>query len=429
MEISEATSQQKTPVVVIVGGGFGGLSAAQALKKAPVKVILIDRANHHLFQPLLYQVATAALSPGQIGFPIRDILRSHRNSSVILGEVTGVDAANHTVIVDSPDHPTMKVSYDYLVIATGARHSYFGHDQYEKFAPGLKTLADAVAIRNRILLSFEKAEVEPDPVRQRELLTFVLIGAGPTGVELASAIANLSRSRMKHEFRRIDSASARIVLIDMANRPLGPFAPDLSEEARQRLLQLGVELRLGHGIDTIDENGVVLAGERITCHAIFWTAGVAPSPAGKWLGAETDRAGRVRVGADLTVQDHSQIFVIGDTASCDQHGAPLPGVAQVAMQQGRYVGKLIQLRISGGAPLAPFRYFDKGNLAVVGKGFAVLQSGKVHLSGRLAWCIWAFVHLEFLGQASQRASVLLQWLWTYTSGQRGSQIIVRHRCD
>jgi NADH dehydrogenase len=420
---------QNTPVVAIVGGGFGGLAAARALKNAPVKVILIDRTNHHLFQPLLYQVATSVLSPGQIGSPIRGILRNSDNTTVILGNVTGIESGARAVVVDTEDRKGVRVTYDYLILATGVQHSYFGHDEFAKYAPGLKTLADAVALRNKILQAFEAAEAEEDPKLHKELLTFVLVGAGPTGVEMSSAIAVMVQSTLKREFRRVDPTSARIVLVDMASRPLGNFAPELSAAALSRLTELGVEVRLGHGVDSIDDQGVVVAGERIASKTVIWTAGVAPSPAGKWLNAETDRAGRVRVRGDLTIQDYAEIFVIGDTASLDQDGKPLPGVAQVAMQQGHYAGKLIERRVTGKSEPDPFRYFDKGNLAVVGKGFAVLQSGKVKLSGLLAWLVWAAVHLQFLAQSSLRVSVFVQWVWTYFTGQRGSRLIVKHRCD
>jgi NADH dehydrogenase len=420
---------QHIPVVVIVGGGFGGLAAARALKKAPVKVILIDRTNHHLFQPLLYQVATAVLGPGQIGSPIRGILRNSRNTTVLLGDVTGIDTVSRCVVADSADRVGVQIPYDYLILATGVQHSYFGHDEFEKHAPGLKSLADAVAVRNRILRAFEMAEAEEDPGRHKDLLTFVLVGGGPTGVEMASAIAVMARGTLKAEFRRIDPTSARIVLVDRGARPLATFASELSEAARQRLVKLGVEVHLGQGVDAIDEDGVVVAGERIVCKTVIWTAGVAPSPASKWLNAETDHAGRVRIASDLTVKNHPEIFVVGDTASLDQDGKPLPGVAQVAMQQGRYAGDLIRRRTANKPPSAPFRYFDKGNLAVVGKGFAVLQTGKIHLSGFSAWLVWAAVHLEFLAQSSLRVSVFVQWVWTYLTGQRGSRLIVKYHCD
>ena len=415
--------------VVIVGAGFGGLAAAKALGKTWAQIILIDRANHHLFQPLLYQVATSVLTPSQIATPIRGILRRQRNVTVILGEVTGVDKEQKCVFISDADRENVPVPYDHLVLATGSTHSYFGRSEFERFAPGLKTLADAEAARNKILKAFELAEAEDDPTRHRDLLTFVLVGAGPTGVEMAGALAVLVRSSLKSEFRRIDPVSARIVLVDMAPRVLGTFAESLSNAAKARLERLGVEVRLGHSVDQIDEDGVVVAGERIASKTVIWTAGVAPSPAGKWLNTETDRAGRVRIQKDLTVPGNPEIFVVGDTASLDQNGKPLPGVAQVAMQQGRYAGKLIHRRISGSAAPAPFSYFDKGNMAVVGKGFAVLQSGKVHVSGFGAWLTWAAVHLQFLATSSLRLAVFLQWIWTYVTGQRGSRLIVDHHAS
>jgi NADH:ubiquinone reductase (H+-translocating) len=420
---------ERTPTVVIVGGGFGGLAAAKALRKAPARVFLIDRTNHHLFQPLLYQVATSVLTPEQIGSPLRGILRNQKNTTVILGEVKGVDKDARRVVVDSADRQGVPLAYDYLVLATGASHSYFGHNEFERYAPGLKSLPDAVAIKHKILAAFEQAEAEEDPSRHRDLLTFVLVGAGPTGVELAAVIAVLVRSALKSEFRRIDPTSARILLVDMANRVLGPFSENLSAEAKTRLESLGVEVLLGHGVDQIDENGVIVAGERIAAKTVIWSAGVTPSPAGKWLDVETDRAGRVRVGKDVSVPGHAEVFVVGDTASFEQDGKPLPGVAQVAMQQGRYVGKLIHRRIVGRSQLPPFRYWDKGNMAVVGKGFAVLESGKVRLSGLVAWLVWAAVHLQFLAQHNLRVRVFGQWVWTGVTGQRGSRLILNSRAS
>jgi len=417
------------PKIVIVGGGFGGLAAAKALRNVPAKIFLIGRTNHHVFQPLLYQVATSVLSPGQIGSPIRSILRNQKNTTVILGEVTGVDKGQKCVFVSDADRQNVSITYDYLILATGVSHSYFGHDEFEEFAPGLKSLADAVVIRNKILQAFEQAEAEEDPARHRDLLTFVLVGAGPTGVEMSGAIAVLIRSTLKKEFRRIDPASARIFLVDMAPRVLGPFSEDLSKAAKERLESLGVEVRLGHGVDQIDADGVVVAGERIASKAVIWTAGVTPSPAGKWLAVETDHAGRVRVEKNLTVQEYPEIFVVGDTAALDQDGKPLPGVAQVAIQQGRYAGRLIQRQIECKSELKPFRYFDKGNMAVVGKGFAVLQTGKFRTSGFIAWLAWAAVHLQFLAQSSLRVSVFVQWVWTYLTAQRGSRLIVKHHCE
>ena len=375
---------------------------------------------------MLYQVATAALTPAQIASPLRTVLRKQLNTEVILGDVTGIDKAQRHIIVNSSDREGVLVNYDYLILATGVRHSYFGHDEFAKFAPGLKSLADAVAIRNKVLAAFELAEAEEDPSRHRDLLTFILVGAGPTGVELAAAIALLVRNSLRSEFRRIDPTSARIVLVDMMDRVLGTFAESLSRSARKRLEKLGVEVRLGHGVEQIDADGVVIGGQRINSKTVIWTAGVAPSPAGRWLGVPTDRAGRVRVNDNLSVPQHPEIFVIGDTASLSQNGKPLPGVAQVAMQQGRYVGKLLRRQIEGKSPLKPFAYFDKGNMAVVGKGFAVLESHKIRFSGFLAWLAWAFIHVQYLTERNLRMSVFLQWLWTYFTGGRGSRLIVNY---
>jgi NADH:quinone reductase (non-electrogenic) len=414
------------PTIVIIGGGFGGLAAAKALQNTPANIALIDRTNHHLFQPLLYQVATSVLSSGQIGSPIRGILRRQKNTTVIMGEAVGVDKDRKCVMVSDADREGVPLPYDYLILATGSSHSYFGHSQFEQYAPGLKTLGDAEAVRNKVLAAFELAEAEEDPSRHRDLLTFVLVGAGPTGVEMAGALAVLVRSTLRSEFRRIEPGSARVVLVDAGHRVLQQFSEDLSAAAKKRLENLGVDVRLGHPVDQIDADGVVVAGERIVSKTVIWTAGVAPSPAGKWLGVETDRAGRVRIQNDLTVPGYPEIFVIGDTASLDQDGKPLPGVAQVALQQGRYAGKLIHSRVTGGPAPRPFRYFDKGNMAVVGKGFAVLQSGRLHVSGLAAWFAWAAVHLQFLATSSLRLAVFLQWMWTYLTGQRGDRLIVEH---
>lgn len=425
------------PRVVIVGSGFGGLAAAKALRSADAQVAVIDRTNHHVFQPLLYQVATSVLSPSQIGTPIRGLLGRNKNTTVIQGSVTGVDVERSRVLVSSADREAVPVAYDYLILATGARHSYFAHPEFETFAPGIKSLADAVAIRNKVLAAFEQAEAEEDPTKHRDLLTFVLVGAGPTGVEMAGALAVLVRSTLRRDFRRVDPTTARIVLIDMMPRVLGTFAESLSAAAKARLGRLGVEVRLGQAVDRIDEEGVIVSGdggsggggERIASKTVIWTAGIAPSPAGKWLGPSilTDKAGRVRVERDCSVPGHPNIFVIGDTASLDQNGKPLPGVAQVAMQQGKYVGRLVRARLKGKPDLKPFRYFDKGNMAVVGKNFAVLQTGvgeRLRLSGFLAWLAWAGIHLQFLAQANLRVSVFLQWVWTYITGRRGSCLII-----
>ncbi len=407
----------KVPLVVIVGGGFGGLAVAKELRHAPVNLLLVDRSNHHVFQPLLYQVATSVLAPGQIASPIRGLLAEQENTSVMLGEVIGIDTNSRQVIVDCDNKVGLRISYDYLVLATGATHSYFGHDEFAKYAPGLKSLADAESLRNHILMSFERAEIEEDPDLRKALMTFVMVGAGPTGVEMASAIAVMIRTTLRKDFRRIAPESARIVLADMGQRPLGTFSEKLSEAARLRLLELGVEVRLGKAVQSIDEDGVILGDERIPSRNVIWTAGVAPSSAGKWLGCEVDRVGRVRIRPDLTVQEHPDIFVIGDTSSLDQDGRPLPGVAQVAMQQGKYTAKSIFRKVTLKSPLPPFRYFDKGNLAVVGKNFAVLQSGRVKISGFFAWLVWALIHIQFLAESSLRFSVFLQWVWTYISGE------------
>src|ERR1700686_4830274 len=414
------------PRIIIAGAGFGGLAAAKALKNTSAEILLIDRTNHHLFQPLLYQVATSVLTPSQIATPIRSVLRNQKNTTVIMGEVTGVNKDQKGVFVSDADRQNVPIASDYLILATGASHSYFGHNEFAEYAPGLKSLADAEAARNKILQAFETAEAEEDTARHRDLLTFILVGAGPTGVEMAGALAIFVRSTLKSDFRRIDPASARIVLVDMAPKVLGPFSESLSKAAKQRLEKLGVEIRLGHSVDHIDADGIIVGSERIVSKTVIWTAGVAPSPAGKWLNVETDRAGRVRIQKDLTVPGHVEIFVVGDTASLDQNGKPLPGVAQVAMQQGRYAAKVIHNRIAGKRPPDSFSYFDKGSMAVVGKGFAVLQSGKVQVSGFGAWLTWAAVHLQFLATSSLRLTVFLQWIWTYITGQRGSRLIVNH---
>jgi NADH dehydrogenase len=412
--------------IVIIGAGFGGLAAAKALKHANAEVCVIDRANHNLFQPLLYQVATTVLSPAQIASPIRGLLKNQRNTTVILGEVSGINKDARFVYASNEGHKDVALDYDILVIATGVTHSYFGHDEFAEFAPGLKGLADAVRIRNKVLKAFEQAEAEDDPSRRQDFLTFVLVGAGPTGVELASSLAVLVRTKLKAEFRRINLAATRIVVVDMAPRVLGTFASELSEAAKRRLENLGVEVRLGHSVDQIDAEGVVVAGERIASKVVIWTAGVAPSPAGKWLNVETDRAGRVRIQNDLTVHGFPDIYVVGDTASLEQDGKPLPGVAQVAIQQGRYAGRRIAQSLLGKPSPKPFRYFDKGNMAVIGAGFAILEAGRVRLSGIFAWLAWAGIHLQFLSTGSLRLTVFLQWIWSFLTGQTGVRLIVNH---
>jgi NADH dehydrogenase FAD-containing subunit len=337
-----------------------------------------------------------------------------------------VDKEKKLIFAKGVDRTDVPVAYDFLVLATGATHSYFGRNEFADFAPGLKDLSDAVAIRNKILQAFEQAETEEDANAHRDLLTFVLVGAGPAGVEMAGAIAFLISNSLRAQFRRIDPTSARILLVDRGKRVLGQYAEDLSAAAKKRLEKLGVEVRLGQGVDQIDEDGVVVAGERIASKTVIWTAGVAPSPAGYWLNVETDRAGRVRIQPDLSVPGHPEIFVVGDTATLNQDGQPLGGVAQVAMQQGCYAGKLIARKVTGRPAPPPFRYFDKGTMAVVGPGYAVLQSGKVRMRGFFAWMAWAAVHILFLAQAGLRISVFLQWVWTFFTGQRGSRLIVNH---
>src|SRR5581483_4182689 len=330
------------PRVVLIGAGFGGIHAARGLHKAPVDLIVIDRNNHHLFQPLLYQVATAGLSPADISAPIRHILKKQKNTTVFMAEVTGIDLQEQRVMTQD-----RAIAYDYLIVATGASHSYLGHNEWEPYAPGLKTVVDATTIRREILLAFEKAEIEPDPQRRRELLTIVLVGGGPTGVEMAGAIAELARKALAHNFRNIDPASARIILVEAMPKILGAFPESLAKRAQQALQRLGVEVKTNAPVEQIDSEGVVIAGERLPASTVIWTAGVAASPAGRWLGAEVDRAGRVKVNADLSLPGHPNVFVIGDTATLSQGGKPLPGVAPLAMQEGDYVASVIADRVAG----------------------------------------------------------------------------------
>ena len=415
------------PHVVIVGGGFGGLAAARALRDAPVRVTLIDRSNHYLFQPLLYQVATATLAPGDIAAPIRELLRKQRNVTVAMAEVTGVDAANRRVLVDYLGRSDTPFGYDYLILATGVSHSYFGHNEFAPFAPGIKTLADAESVRGKVLKAFEIAEIEEDSSKHQDLLTFVLVGAGPTGVEMAGALAELRRFTLKSSFRRINPLRARIILAEALPRILANFPEELSRKAQARLETVGVELRLGQPVRSIDEHSVVIGDETIPCRTVIWTAGVSPSPAAKWLNAPTDKAGRARVEPDCSIPGHPEVFVIGDTASLDQDGMPLPGVAQVAMQQGHYVGTVIACRASGRPAPQPFRYFDKGSMAVIGRGFAIVDSRFAKMSGLLAWIAWAFVHLLFLPAAGNRLRVWTQAMWSYFTRRRSSQLIVEPR--
>lgn len=406
------------PHVVIVGGGFGGLAAARALRRAPVHVTLVDRRNHHLFQPLLYQVATAGLSPADIAYPIRAVLSRQANANVILAEATAIDVARHELVLSDG-----RLRYDYLVVATGARHAYFGHDEWEAFAPGLKSLEDALEIRRRILLAFEKAERETDPDARRALLTIVVVGGGPTGVELAGAIAEIARQVMKDDFRAIDPTETRVVLIEAGDRVLSSFPESLSAHAAEALTKRGVEVRTDTRVTAIDAHSVALGTEHIASATILWAAGVAASPLVKSLGVPLDRAGRVQVEEDLTIPGHSDIFVIGDTATRLQaNGAPLPGVAPVAMQQGRYVADLITMVIAGG-PREPFVYVDKGNLATIGRAAAVAHIGRVKLSGLAAWVLWLVVHIMYLVGFRNRVVVLINWAWAYLTLSRGARLI------
>src|SRR5579885_672881 len=406
------------PRVVLIGAGFGGIHAARGLRETPVDLIVIDRNNHHLFQPLLYQVATAGLSPADISAPIRHILKRQKNTTVFMAEVTGIDLQEQRVLTRDRVIP-----YDYLIVATGASHSYFGHDEWEQYAPGLKTIVDATTIRREILLAFEQAAIAQDPQRRQALLTIVLVGGGPTGVEMAGAIAELARKALANNFRNIDPASARIVLVEAMPRILGAFPESLAKKARKALTHLGVEVKTNAPVEQIDDKGVVIAGERLFAKTIIWTAGVAASPAGRWLGAEVDRAGRVKVNADLSLPGHPNVFVIGDTATLIQNGKPLPGVAPVAMQEGDYVASVIADRIAGKEHPKPFVYRDKGNLATIGRSSGIADLGWLRIWGFPAWFLWLAVHIFFLIGFRNRLLVLIQWAWAYITFQRGVRLI------
>ncbi len=412
------------PVVAVVGAGFGGLACAKRLKGVPANVVLLDRTNHHLFQPLLYQVATATLSPSDIAAPVRKVLARNRNAVSVLAEVTEVDPAKKLLYLNYLDYGEQPEPFDYLVIATGSRHSYFGKNEFAVHAPGLKTLADATSVRARILRAFEKAEIERDPKEHQDLLTFVLVGGGPTGVEMAGAIAELCRDSLARDFRRIQPAEARIILIDGGSRILSGFDEKLSDAARRRLIGMGIEVITGRTLAHVDEAGVLVGGERIAARTVIWTAGVEPSPAGQWLNAATDRSGRVKVNPDLSIAGHPDIFVIGDTAYVEQDGKPLPAVAQVALQQGKYVADLLRARIWKEPACPPFRYRDMGSMAVIGRGYSLLQYKKVRIAGWSAWIAWALIHVLYLAEYGNRVRVLVQWAWTYFTGQGGSRLIV-----
>ncbi|HEY7298021.1 MAG TPA: NAD(P)/FAD-dependent oxidoreductase [Xanthobacteraceae bacterium] len=414
----EQKSGAARPRIVIIGAGFGGLSAAKELAGAPLDVTIVDQHNYHLFQPLLYQVATAALSPADIACPIRGILHRQANAKVLLAEVLGIDTARQEVLAEG----RRRIVFDHLIVATGAQHAYFG-DDWGAYAPGLKTIDDATGIRRRVLLAFERAESEPNPDERRRLLNFVVVGGGPTGVEMAGAIAELASRALAADFRAIDPRCARIILIEAAPRLLTLFEPILSEKARRSLEQLGVEVRLGSGVTDCNCSGVSIGAERIETRTIIWAAGVKASPVAEWLGAEHDRAGRVKVEPDLSVPGHRNIFVIGDAGlAIGADGKPLPGVAPVAKQQGKYVARLL-IATARGKPVGPFRYRDFGSLATIGRKRAVAQIGRFKLSGFPAWLLWSLAHIYFLIGFRNRLVVALNWAWNYLTFQRGTRLI------
>ncbi len=407
------------PRVVIIGAGFGGLQTAKALKNAPVHVTIIDRDNYHLFQPMLYQVATAGLSPDAISAPIRSILRDQQNTEVLMAEVTGIDVQDQRVLMDN-----QSVSYDYLVIAMGASSNYFGHPEWSHYAPGIKTLGDAMIIRDTVLLAFETAEKESDPEKCQEHMTFLLIGGGPTGVELAGAIAELAHRSLNGNFRRIRPTKARIILVEGESRIMPTFPPSLTKKATEQLQRLGVEIWSGKHVEKVDEKGVMVGDQYIAVENVIWTAGVQASPAAQWLHAETGHHGSVKVQADLSVPAHPNIFVIGDTASASENGKTLPGLAPVAIQEGDYVGEVIADRAVGKAHPQPFHYFDKGTLAVIGRSFGVVDIGPLRFTGVLAWFTWLLVHIFFLIGFRNRIIVLLQYAWVFFTYQRGARNIL-----
>ena len=414
--------QVNRPKIVVIGGGFGGLAAIDELAGAAVDITIIDRRNHHLFQPLLYQVATAALSTSEIAWPIRHLLHRRREVTTLLGEVSGIDPMAHQVrLADGGSVP-----YDYLIIATGAQHAYFGHGEWAPFAPGLKTLEDATLIRRKLLLAFERAEREADPDKRRALLTFVIVGAGPTGVELAGAIIELARATLAKDFRALKPAEARVVLVEAGQRVLGTFKPELSAYAQQALETLGVEVRLGRAVTEIDADGLIIGGERLASKTVLWAAGVEASPAAKWLGAPADRAGRIRVEPDLSVPGYKQIFAVGDTATIAMpNGRQVPGVGDGAKQGGRHAARVIKARLGGNDAPMPFVYHHAGDLATIGKRAAVIDFGWIQLKGWIAWWAWGLAHIYFLIGVKNRLFVALSWLWIYLSGQRSARLITQ----
>lgn len=412
-----AVNGKKWPHVVIIGGGFGGLYAARELARAPVRVTVIDRKNHHLFQPLLYQVATAGLNAGDIAYPIRSVLRRQKNAQVFLAEACAVNLEERRIILDSGE-----ISYDFLIIATGATHSYFGNEQWAKLAPGLKSIEDALIIRRRVLLAYEAAEREIDPEAQREWLTFVIVGGGPTGVELAGALAEIGRHTLARDFRAVDPTLARVILIEGVDNVLPTYVPELRKKARAQLEGLGVEVRTGQLVTAIDEGGVSLGSERIAARTILWAAGVRASSLAKSLGVPLDRAGRVEVTEDLSLPGYPEVFVIGDLAAARSGDKPVPGVAQAAMQGGEHAARSIIADLEE-RPRRPFRYRDKGSLATVGRKKAVADLGHIKLSGFFAWIVWWLIHIMFLIGFKNRVLVLFQWAWSWLTFQRGARLI------
>ncbi|RWO86754.1 NAD(P)/FAD-dependent oxidoreductase [Mesorhizobium sp.] len=408
--------------VVVVGAGFGGLEFTRALDGARVRITMIDKRNHHLFQPLLYQVATTALATSEVAWPIRHLLRKRKDVTTLLATVSGVDRAGKNVLLDDGD----AVAYDTLLLATGARHAYFGHDEWEPFAPGLKTLEDATTIRRRILLAFEQAERESDPARRQALLTLAIVGGGPTGVELAGTIVELAHEMLRGEFRNIDTRQTRVMLIEAGDRILPNFAPELSDYASKALERLGVTVELGRPVTRCDAEGVVFGETHLPARTILWAAGVAASPAAEWLGAAADRAGRVLVEPDLTVPGSPEIFVVGDAAHVLRpDGRMVPGVAPAAKQQGRHVAATIKARLAGDLAPRPFRYRHDGDLATIGKRAAAIDFGWIKLTGRLAWWLWGLAHIYFLIGFRNRLAVSLSWLWIYLTGQRSARLITQ----
>lgn len=413
------------PRVVVIGAGFGGLSAAKALARTPVDVVVVDERNYHLFQPLLYQVATAGLSPADIAGPIRGILARQKNARVVLGRVTGIDVGRRVVALHDRTMP-----YDFLIVATGTRDAYFGHDEWETVAPGLKTIDDATRVRRKILIAFERAENEEDAEKRGALMTFVVIGGGPTGVEMAGAIAELAKVALASDFHFIDPTMSRIILVEAGPRLLPAFPAELSEVAKRTLLRLGVEVRLNAPVTDCNADGVLIGDEHIKCRTIIWGAGVAASPAAEWLGAEHDRLGRVLVGSDLTLPGHADIFVIGDTAHVRAAaGTPLPGVAPVAKQEGAYAARVIGARLAAQAPPPAFHYRNFGNLATIGRTAAVVDFGFFRLTGFVAWLVWCVVHIYFLIGFRNRVAVAFDWLWAYVTFQHGARLITEVEMD